>query len=243
MKQNVTTSPSGPSAKIRYPKAKLSFRSNFLPPLFGIGLMLSVFGLLNSQWLIAQGQYYFFRPSNTVSTVVPVDTPPVDSVRLHIPKIDVDAPVVYDERSYLEEKIQKALERGVVHYGTTAMPGQAGNIVLLGHSSGQLWTPGDYKFVFTMLEKLSVNDRIFLEYKGTRYIFSVTDSKVVPPSDLSVAQHTPEPQLTLITCTPVGTDTNRLVVTAKQLYPKPSTATPVPKEDIQTLIGWSLPAN
>jgi sortase A len=224
-----------------HPKAPVSFRHNLLPPILGVAVFVSVMGLLNSQWIVAQAQYAFLKPANPASIVIDTSAPNKDSVNLSIPKIKVNAPVVYDERSYSEQKVQLALRRGVVHYGTTALPGQAGNIVILGHSSGQAWSPGDYKFVFTMLDKLEVGDTIILDYKGTRYIFKVSGSKVVDPSDLSVIEHTPKPQLTLITCTPVGTDKYRLVVTADQVSPSPDTATTIPPEEIQSMIGWKLP--
>src|SRR5581483_887579 len=38
----------------RAPKAPFSFRRNILPPLLGIVAMLAVFGLLNSQLLVAE---------------------------------------------------------------------------------------------------------------------------------------------------------------------------------------------
>lgn len=226
--------------KTVHPKAPFSFRRHILPPLLGFIMFAGVLGLLNSQYIVAQAQYRFAKP---VANEIVIDTaaPDANSVNLYVPKIGITAPVVYDEPSYLENKVQKALERGVVHYGTTAVPGQAGNIVMLGHSSGQAWAPGDYKFVFTMLDKLQTGDRIILDYKGTRYIFRVSGAKVVEPSDLSVVQPTKKPQLTLITCTPVGTDKQRLVVTAEQVSPKPETAAPIADKDVKPVTAWSIP--
>jgi sortase A len=152
---------------------------------------------------------------------------------MYIPKINVDAPVVTDMRSYDPGAVQSALQRGVVQYGVTANPGQKGNVVMAGHSSGQLWAPGEYKFVFTMLDKLVRDDRIIVDYKGTRYIYRVDSTRVVPPTDLTVLQQTEEPQLTLITCTPVGTNKNRLIVTARQVSPAPDTATPLQPEQLR----------
>jgi sortase A len=60
-----------------------------------------------------------------------------------------------------------------------------------------------------------------IDYNGNRYIYRVTETKVVPPTDFSVVQQTKVSQLTIITCTPVGTNTNRLVVHAKQIFPYP----------------------
>lgn len=227
--------------KPKHPKAKLSFRHHFLPPILGFLVFISILGLFNSQWIIAQVQYRFIKPSADTSMVSEAVKPDLASVTLHIPKIGVTAPVVYEEKSYNEKKIQAALQRGVVHYGTTALPGQAGNIVLVGHSSGQAWAPGDYKFVFTLLDKLAMNDRILLDYQGERYIFRVSSTRVVDPQNLSVVQHTDEPQLTLITCTPVGTTKNRLVITARQVVPDPSTAKRLDPKDIIPITSGTIP--
>ncbi len=224
-----------------HPKAKISFRKHFVPPFLGIAMFASVFGLLNSQWVIAQVQYRTTQPTPDSSFVINTSAPNRTSVNLSIPKINVNAPVIYDEKSYDDDKILVALRSGVVHYGTTAMPGQAGNIVVVGHSSGQPWAPGDYKFVFTMLDKLVTGDRIILDYEGTRYIFKVTGSKVVKPTEMSVTNPTDQPQLTLITCTPVGTMRDRLVITARQVSPNPATATKVDPKAIKPVTASSFP--
>jgi LPXTG-site transpeptidase (sortase) family protein len=215
-----------PYPKPVHPKAPFSFRHHVLPPLFGILLFLGIIGWSNAQWLQAQAEYYFTKPANQNSYIVGATAPNKDSTEIQIPSINVDAPVQY-EPSTIEWKIQLALRNGPDHYGATAMPGQAGNTVIIGHSSGQPWAPGNYKFVFTMLDKMKVGDKIFLDYKGTRYIYRVGGTKVIQPTDMSVLAPTKTPQLTLITCTPVGTSKNRRVITAAQIYPNPDTATPM----------------
>lgn len=224
-----------------HPKAKMTFRHHIVPPMLGFLVFASILGLLNGEWITAQIQYHYAKPVAQTNLVIPTDAPSKAAVNLQIPSIGVNAPVVYDETSYNENKVQLALRRGIVHYGTTALPGQAGNIVMLGHSSGQLWAPGDYKFVFTHLDKTKDGDRIILDYKGTRYIYKVSGREIVEPSDLRVTQPTKDPRLTLITCTPVGTSKNRLVITAKQVSPKPETATPLDPEQVKPVTAWSIP--
>ena len=195
-------------------------------------MMLGVFGMLNGQYLMAQAQYHFNKPAavKQVSTTRTASAAPASTAidpalppTLSIPSIGVSAPLVLDEQSYVDWRVQIALRKGVVHYGQTAMPGGKGNMVLLGHSSGQLWAPGDYKFVFTLLDKLKPNDTLTIDFQGTRYTYQVTDSQVVAPDDLSVLEQTTTPTLSLITCTPVGTSKSRLVVHAKQISPVPAT--------------------
>lgn len=211
-----------------HPKAKITFRHNFLPPIVGILMMLGVLGLLNGQWLVAQYQYRFAKPVNVNN--FPTQAAAADPnapAHLYIPTINVSAPIVTDTKTYNQPQVQLALRRGVVQYGYSADPGQKGNIVIVGHSSGLLWAPGNYKFVFTLLNKVAKNDRIFIDFKGQRYIYRVDSTEVIAPTNISVLQPTDQPRLTLITCTPVGTSKNRLVVFARQVSPNPATATPV----------------
>ena len=59
-----------------------------------------------------------------------------------------------------------------------------------------------------------MGDKILLYHKQRKYIYEVTDIDIVSPNDINVLEPTNDDRLTLITCTPIGTDINRLVVTA-----------------------------
>ena len=170
------------SMKPAAPKAKITFRHNILPVWFGLMAFGGILGLLNAQWIIAQADYRF-APKVTIAEInrAIAAKAPNDNFEVMIPAIKVDAPIVI-EPSYTAWKIQLDLRKGVVHFGNTAMPGQVGNVVIFGHSSGQLWAPGDYKFVFTLLNKLHNGDFIFIDYKGTRYIYRMTSSEVIQPT-------------------------------------------------------------
>ena len=235
---------SAASTKVIHPKARITFRHNILPPLLGILIMLGVLGLLNGQWIVAQVQYRFIKPVPISSlSLNPTSADPNAPAQLIIPGINVVAPIITDEKTYNAGRVQLALRRGVVQYGNSANPGQVGNIIIVGHSSGQLWAPGNYKFVFTLLNKLALNDRILVDFQAKRYSYRVTNIKVVLPTDLSVLQPSDKPQLTLVTCTPVGTSKNRLVVTARQITPNPDTATIIDANSNRPTTSLQLPSN
>ncbi len=130
---------------------------------------------------------------------------------LIISKIGLRAPVIYDA-TY--NSILENLRNGVVRYEGTADPGQVGNLVIVGHSSDYPWSTGNYKTIFALLDKLGIGDEIVLPYETNRYVYVVSQTKIVRPTDLSVLGRTASPNLTLITCYPVGTTLNRLVITA-----------------------------
>lgn len=205
-------------------RVKMSFKKHWLPPLAGLFVALAVFGFFNSGLISGKIAYYLYSHRNVATnlddqaaaTKIDKNAPP----KILINKINVNAPVIFDQTTVNEGAFQKALQHGVVHYPKTAVPGQPGNVVIFGHSSGQWWAPGNYKFVFTLLDRLRFNDRIFVDYQGTRYIYRVNTISVVTPTDLSVLNQSGDNLLTLITCTPVGTSTNRLIIRARQIVPK-----------------------
>src|SRR5581483_6597328 len=90
-----------------------------------------------------------------------------------IPKINVEIPVVYDQTSINEDAMETSLEQGVVHYATTAYPGQQGNAVFFGHSSNNIFNPGKYKFAFVLLHQLDNGDLFYLTRDGKQYVYRV----------------------------------------------------------------------
>ena len=222
--------------------AKSKPKRSLIAPLAGILVMVVIFGLLNNQLIAAQfiqrtrADLRFQTQSAPVITKIDANAPS----ELAIPVLGVTAPII-DEPSIRESDIQNSLQKGVVHYANTAYPGQKGNVVIFGHSSGAIWTAGDYKFVFTRLGALKTDDFITVNYKGVHYTYKVTDSTVIPPTDFSVVQPTSTPQLTLITCTPVGTNKNRLVVRARQISPDPNTAQAGIGATTHTVTAGTLP--
>lgn len=143
--------------------------------------------------------------------------------RIIIPRINKNVPIVKTsdqnlikrDWSALEKEIQGALRDGVVHYPGTAEPGANGNVVITGHSSYFAWDPGRFKDVFALLHQVVIGDKIMVFHNQKLYVYEVYDIKVVTPDKVDVLTQGKENKLTLITCTPVGTNLKRLVVIAK----------------------------
>lgn len=208
-----------------------------------VGTVMVFILIFNSQWFISQFIYLFNRPQSTntqsqqpapTQPEQPAEpsspTPPAGEVvgpqnEIIIPKIGVRAPLVFINTTN-EADVLKALRDGVVHYYGTAYPGENGNSVFFGHSSNDWWEAGNYKFVFVLLEKLTVGDQYEIHYNSRKYVYTITETKVVEPTDLSVLNQTAEPTSTLITCTPPGTSWRRFIVHAKQVSPAPAASSP-----------------
>lgn len=220
--------------KLQASAHKVRHSRHFIPIAGAVGVMILFLFLQYNRVLFANVQAYIspgnINPANFI--VNPTATLSVSpEPKLIIPKINVDVPVVYDVTPDYDAQM-KAMESGVAYFGipgASSKPGQVGNTVLSGHSSNDIVDKGDYKFIFARLDQLEVNDSIYVNYQGTRYTYTVTNKKVVGPSDVQALVYpTTRPILTLITCTPLGTSLNRLLVTAEQVSPDPAAASAAP---------------
>jgi sortase A len=168
----------------------------------------------------------FITPSKTASSS-PIIIDPNATVSeenlVIIPKINLEVPVVYNLESAKEDVLQNGLENGVVHYPSSPVPGEKGNVVVVGHSSNNIFNAGKYKFAFALLSYLENGDTVIMQYNKKRYIYKVYDKFIVKPSEVSVLGPTDKSSaLTLITCDPPGRNTNRLIIRAEQISPEPS---------------------
>ena len=106
------------------------------------------------------------------------------------------------------------LEKSLIQYPQTALPGQLGNTVVFGHSVlPQFFNSKNYLTIFSTLYKLEQGDEIILRYDKSTYKYVVEEMYEVQPTDLSVLeQRFDSKTLTLITCSPPGTYIRRLII-------------------------------
>ncbi len=73
---------------------------------------------------------------------------------------------------------------------------------------------GNYNDVFALLDELVAGDEIIVYYDQKKFTYKVTDKKVVRPGDVkALSERDPnKKELTLMTCWPIGTTYNRLLV-------------------------------
>ncbi len=239
--QGATPSSLGASTKLPYPNpvspAEQELRqlpsmpkvpphfSKLKPILSALASFLFVLMLFKAPILYNQIKFLTADHSSSEQIIPPSGNSAVETVppepTITIPKINVNAPVIYPTSTANSPNYDPELENGVVHYPNTPLPGQAGNVVIFGHSSNDWWEPGNYKFVFVLLDKLVAGDTFSINFNSKRYIYQVASSKVVEASDLSVLAPSSEPIVTLITCWPAGTSLKRQIIVAKQISPSP----------------------
>jgi sortase A len=123
---------------------------------------------------------------------------------LFIPKIGV--------RSIIQEgNSVNVLEKGVWHRPKSSNPELGSNTVFVAHRF--LYTSGPNTFYH--LDKLAAGDRFSVWWNGRRYEYEVESSGTVPANAVEIENPSDDNRITLWTCTPLFTATNRLVVVAK----------------------------
>ncbi len=121
---------------------------------------------------------------------------------LIIQKIGVKVPIVEGEN-------ESALNRGAWHIPGTAYPDNGGNTVISAHRF-QFLPPNNKTFY--LLDKLDLNDKIVIFWRGVKREYNVSKIFEVDNDDLSVHENTDNEQITLYTCTPLFSTARRLVI-------------------------------
>lgn len=135
-----------------------------------------------------------------------------------IPKIDAKANIIANVDTGNIVEYDKALSEGVAHAKGTFFPGQGRKIFLFAHSTNSPFNVARYNAVFYLLDKMTAGDQIIIYFADKRYIYKVTDTKIVGPNDTTALTSPSESELLILqTCYPPGTSWNRLLVLAKPI--------------------------
>ena len=135
-------------------------------------------------------------------------TPYVVHGTLALPTIGVSQP--------LHEGVTlTAINHGPSHWPGTAMPGQAGNVVVAGHRT-------TYTKPFHDLDVLQPGDPlVFTMNDGTVVTYELTGTSIVDPNGMHIVDQTPEHTATLFACHPKGSAAHRIVAHFRQVGPAP----------------------
>lgn len=132
--------------------------------------------------------------------------------RIRIRKIDVDLPIYHGTDD-------DTLARGAGHLEGTSLPvgGRLTRTVITAHrglAEAEL---------FTRLNEVRKGDTFVLQVFGRTLTYRVITTQVVEPSDSAAVRAVPGKDLaTLVTCTPLGINTHRILVTGERIIPTPA---------------------
>ncbi len=220
----------------------------FIPLFLGVAVVLVILFLQYNRLIFAPIMAYMSPGNVPASEIEALDPTVTQSVsadpRLIIPKLNVDVPIRF---GISVSEVMSAMNNGVAHYrinGASAYPGEIGNLVITGHSAGDVYSSNPYKYIFSGLERLEDGDLIYVNYNSVRYTYKIFKKEVVEPTNVAALQiETNKPILTLITCTPLGTSRYRLLVFAEQISPSYEGAEESQKTDDATTEEITMPSN
>lgn len=121
--------------------------------------------------------------------------------RLEIPRLGLDVVM----REGVDDT---SLRKAVGHLPSSALPGEAGNFVVLGHRDT----------FFRPLRGIELGDAIRVRTAARNFVYKVESIQVTEPGWPGAVEQTPDPTVTLITCFPfeyIGAAPSRFVVRAK----------------------------
>lgn len=152
--------------------------------------------------------------------------------RLRIKKIDLDLPVYHGTED-------ATLLKGLGHLRGTSLPvgGKGTRSVITGHrglASAEM---------FTRLDEIGKGDTFTIEVFDEILTYKVVDKIVVNPDETKKIAAVPGKDLvTLITCTPLGINTQRILVTGERVVPTPAAdkALRGKKPDVPRFPWWVL---
>lgn len=131
--------------------------------------------------------------------------------RIRVPKIHVDLPIYHGTSDEI-------LLAGAGHLHGTSLPvgGESTRSVITAHRG-----LANAK-MFTDLDQLEVEDTFSIEIFGEVFTYKIFDKKVVEPSETEALRAEAGRDLvTLVTCTPLGINTHRILVTGERVLPTP----------------------
>ena len=126
---------------------------------------------------------------------------PDQAIRIQIPAIEIDAPVVQGDG-------WEQLKKGVGQNVGSSNPGQNGNVILSAHNDV-------YGELFRFLDKLQPGDQVILYSQQRQFVYVVDRTALVEPTAVEVMAPTGSPTVTLISCYPYLVDKQRIVVFAR----------------------------
>lgn len=127
---------------------------------------------------------------------------------IDIPAIDIKAMPFYHGTSY------KTLDKGLGHYEPTSIPigGRNTRSVITGHSGVK------NQVLFTDVRNLVEGDLFFINILGKHLAYQIISFEEILPSEVEkIKIHPGKDEVTLLTCTPPGINTYRLLVTGKRI--------------------------
>lgn len=171
-------------------------------------LISLLFSLKDFAWFF-NGRYikYAFE-SETPEATIKYDV----ENSIEIKKIGIIAPLVIPDGS--DPTLKTELNNGVVYFPESAIFGQSGQSIILGHSAPLNWPKIKYDWVFNDLSKLEIGDEIVVYFNNQKYTYKVIKNYIISKGEDLIGGNSKN-TLVLMSCWPPGKDYKRVAVEAE----------------------------
>lgn len=139
--------------------------------------------------------------SSEVKTPVADEKSPAPIIRegrLHIASIGLDTKLVFPTSTSMTD-LEDVLETGPARHPLSALPGEQGNVFLMGHSSRIAVNNKPMK-VFNKLPDITTGEAIIIDYGDRSYEYRAASMRIAEAADAVISLKGEKPRLTLTTC-------------------------------------------
>ncbi len=178
-----------------------------------------------------EAQYFFDlfealnkKEGNVAGARAPYKSEWIGFFTISIPSVGVDKMrVTANVDSYEESVYGEVLKNSLAHFKGTDLPANDEydadtNTFIYGHSAPSSWASlhkNSFEAAFNPLFDLNIGDKIIVNFQGEELSYTVARIKVTKPDDMNALQGIEGRKiLTLMTCAPPGSSTNRLNIIA-----------------------------
>jgi len=144
------------------------------------------------------------------SLPVPEALPPEDAIEPEIIIGEIVIPALMVSQTIYQGMSLPTLDKGVGYWPGTAMPGYVGNVVLGGHRVSK-------KKPFRDVDRLVPGDEVYLTTDEGTFVYAVTGTQIIEPTDTWIINQTDSATLTLFACHPPYSTKQRIAVYANYL--------------------------
>lgn len=158
-------------------------------------------------------------PTLSASAVQAIATPELPA-KIEIPAIKLSATISNPE-STDTEVLDTALLKGAVRYPSSSKLGEAGNVIIFGHSSYLPIVNNPAYKTFDGIQNLKPGDRITVTGSAHVYVYAVESVVKANANTDAIPLTVSGSKLTLATCNSFATKSDRFVVTANLVESDP----------------------
>ena len=144
------------------------------------------------------------------SLPVPEAIPPEDFVEPEVIIGELVIPALLLTQTMYRGVTLPTLDKGVGYWPGTAMPGRVGNVVLGGHRVSK-------QKPFRNIDLLVPGDEIYLTTDQGTFVYAVTGTQIIEPTDTWIINQSESATLTLFACHPPHSTKQRIAVYADYL--------------------------